>query len=187
SFAYWPGIEDEGVCYRHDPAKAAELLDSAGWTLGDDGFRYKDGQRLTVVLGTIQSDIFTRQAQLVQAQLREVGIEAEIVTLEAAAYAAWRIEGNHNLAFNHEIGLDPDPRYTSFHSSVAGVGRNFAHYRNPRMDELLEAQRREVDLEARVALWEEIQRLFIEDSIWLPMVTVPTHLAYNKERVNGFP
>lgn len=186
SFAYWEGIEAEGVCYQYDPEKAAELLDSAGWTLGDDGFRSKDGQRLEIVLGTIQSDIFMRQAQLIQSQLREVGIDAQIVTLEAGAYAAWRIEGNHNLAFNHEIGLDPDPRYTSFHSSVAGVGRNFAHYRNPRMDELLEAQRREVDLEARVALWEEIQRLFIEDSIWLPMVTVPTHLAYNKERVNGF-
>lgn len=186
SFAYWKGIEDEGVCYRYDPARAAELLDSAGWTLGDDGFRYKDGQRLSIVLGTIQSDIFMRQAQLVQAQLWEVGIDVEIVTLEAAAYAAWRIEGNHNLAFNHEIGLDPDPRYTSFHSSVAGVGRNFAHYRNPRMDELLEAQRREVDVDARVAIWEEIQRLFIEDSIWLPVSTVPTHFAYNKERVHGF-
>ncbi|HEX6989540.1 MAG TPA: ABC transporter substrate-binding protein [Bacillota bacterium] len=186
SFGYWKGIEAEGVCYRYDPEKAAELLDSAGWTLGADGWRSKNGQRLKVVLGTIQSDIFMRQAQLVQAQLQEIGVEVEIVTLEAGAYAAWRIEGNHNLAFNHEIGLDPDPRYTSFHSSVAGVGRNFAHYRNPRMDELLETQRRVVDLEERAAIWEEIQKLFIEDAIWLPIHTVPTHLAYNRERGAGF-
>lgn len=186
TFGYWREIEDDGICYRHNPERAAELMDAAGWLMADDGYRYKEGKRLEIELGTIQSDAFQRQAQLVQAQLKRLGVDVKITTLEAGAYAAWRVEGNHNLAFNHEIGLDPDQRFSAFHSSVAGIGRNFSHYSNPSMDEMLEVQRRLVNVDERRAMWEDIQRIFIEDAVWLTFSTVPTHIVYNKERIDGF-
>ena len=61
------------------------LLEENGWVAGADGVREKDGQRLTVrhsqIVGVPVSE---NEAQLVQSQLAEVGIEVEIVDIAAA-------------------------------------------------------------------------------------------------------
>lgn len=73
----------------YDPAAAAAILDEAGWVLGDDGIRTKDGQplRLVMINGYPPIDIRQPMPELVQAQLQEVGIDVEIVeTPELGTY-----------------------------------------------------------------------------------------------------
>jgi peptide/nickel transport system substrate-binding protein len=64
--------------YPYDPARAAELLDEAGWTLNGD-VREKDGERLSFVCTTITGDQARRpEAEIVQQSLADVGIEMQI-------------------------------------------------------------------------------------------------------------
>ena len=64
--------------YPYDPARAAELLDEAGWTLNGD-VREKDGERLSFVCTTITGDQARRpEAEIVQQYLADVGIEMQI-------------------------------------------------------------------------------------------------------------
>jgi peptide/nickel transport system substrate-binding protein len=70
----------------YDPARAAKLLDSAGWRIGARGVRQKNGRPLALTMivqsGAVDSDI----AEYVQAQLAHAGIDVRIERLDAAAF-----------------------------------------------------------------------------------------------------
>lgn len=72
--------EIQGVPY--DPARAAAILDEAGWQRGPDGIREKNGRRLslTLVAGFPNADAHRPLPELLQGQLREAGIDVSIVT-----------------------------------------------------------------------------------------------------------
>jgi ABC-type transport system substrate-binding protein len=62
---------------RYDPAEARRILDEAGWRPGGDGIRVRDGRRLVLEL-IGWAEVTPAAFQVIQAQLREVGIEATI-------------------------------------------------------------------------------------------------------------
>jgi peptide/nickel transport system substrate-binding protein len=68
--------------YDHDPERSGQLLEEAGWTLGDDGMRSKDGKRLALQLinGFPSAQVHGSVPEFIQAQLGQVGIDVEIVT-----------------------------------------------------------------------------------------------------------
>jgi peptide/nickel transport system substrate-binding protein len=77
-WAYPPN--GEGLeTYDFNPEKAGQLLDEAGWTLGADGIREKDGRKFAVQFYTTENNA-TRQsvAQILQSNLRDVGIDATL-------------------------------------------------------------------------------------------------------------
>lgn len=72
-----------------DPAKAGQVLDAAGWAMGDSGIREKDGKplKLTMIVGFPTAEIHRSMPEFLQAQLRDVGIDVEIVkTPDTATY-----------------------------------------------------------------------------------------------------
>ncbi|MFN3228162.1 MAG: ABC transporter substrate-binding protein, partial [Hyphomicrobiales bacterium] len=81
-----------------DLDRAAALLDEAGWALGDDGVRVKDGERLSVDLFTANSTEFTRLTQVVQAQLAQIGMEAEITVFDGSTIRDEYRRNAHQLA-----------------------------------------------------------------------------------------
>lgn len=70
----------------YDPAKANAILDAEGWTMGADGIREKDGQQLVIDLKTDSSTDRRRTAEVVQAQLKAVGIGSNITSLDPGIY-----------------------------------------------------------------------------------------------------
>jgi peptide/nickel transport system substrate-binding protein len=96
--------------YTFDPAKARQLLDSAGWTMGANGIRSKAGKPLSLQLidGFPSADSHTGVPEFIQAQLKQVGINVNIVvTPDNATYTArmnalagdlWLEQGNQNDA-----------------------------------------------------------------------------------------
>jgi peptide/nickel transport system substrate-binding protein len=90
---------DPALRISHDPDRAAAALEAAGWTMGDDGVRQKDGTPLQVALWTQNGTEFTRVTEVVQAQLKAVGIGAEITVFDSATINDQYREGtNHQLA-----------------------------------------------------------------------------------------
>ena len=57
--------------------------------------------------------------------------------------------------------------YALFHSSQHGDPGNRTFYSNPRVDELLDAGRREIDPEKRMAIYHEVQEVIVEDAPWV--------------------
>src|SRR6185503_1340898 len=69
--------------YTFDPDKSAKLLDEAGWKVGSDGIREKDGKKLTLELVCCFPDPPSngRTSELLQAQLKKVGIDVTITNM----------------------------------------------------------------------------------------------------------
>ena len=81
------GYQDNSGDWTYNVDAAKKLLDDAGWAPGSDGIRVKDGQRLsfgfTLPSGTPTTE---NEANLLQAQLKEVGIEVKLVPVDTNGY-----------------------------------------------------------------------------------------------------
>jgi len=163
---------DESVegMYGVDPAKAERLLEEAGWVDSDgDGIREKDGQPLRLQAYLMGWGYVPEVAQLLQAQLKAVGIqmESQVVAYPAALEAAR--EGKHNLIPFSLSSSDPDILRTFFHSSNADGGFNWSKVRDPKLDELLENGAHTLDLSKRQELYAEAQQIIMAEALILPI------------------
>ena len=75
-----------------DPGEAGRLLDQAGWVVGGDGVRTKGGTRFSfTILNRAGATDRIAVAQVIQAELKAVGVEVKFETLESAAWTErWR-------------------------------------------------------------------------------------------------
>lgn len=111
-----PYFKTQKAKLAYDPEGAARLLDAAGWKPGKDGYRYRDGKRLTLVRNLLTE---TAGDVLVQDQFRKVGIDVQLRMLVAGEYAAASAAGNYDLVATYMTRGDPvilqailDPRYS---------------------------------------------------------------------------
>ena len=165
--------------YPHDPAKAAALLDAAGWSVIKDGVRHDAaGQRLTLELMTTAGDR-TRELvqQVLQSQWRQVGIDVRIRNQPARVYFGETVAKRKFTAMAMFAWLSaPEsvPRSTLHSSEIPTEannwrGQNFTGYVNPEMDRLIERIEVELDRDARQALWRRLQHLYAEDLPVIPL------------------
>ncbi|HEV2528177.1 MAG TPA: ABC transporter substrate-binding protein [Thermomicrobiales bacterium] len=89
---------------EYDPERAGELLDQAGWVMGDGGIRQRDGQPLKLNLLSTDFADWGLFNQIFQEQLRQVGIDIEITSLEwNAMLDQWRQnQGNWNISYHQQ-------------------------------------------------------------------------------------
>lgn len=154
--------------YPYDPEKAKELLEEAGWKVGSDGIREKDGQKLQV-LTIITGGVEGKNAELVQAYLREVGFDNEVDIQEYAQTAPRMLAGEHNIARVYFSHTDPVVLTTLYHSkNIEGTGFNRTMLPDPQLDEMLDAAASEMDNEVRMQLYEDIQVYIMEQVKMIP-------------------
>ena len=153
--------------YAYDPARAKKLLAEAGWTTKNaDGVLVKDGQPFTFELLISQgSDEGRKTAELIQAQLRDIGVVAELRVMEWAALLKEQIKKRTFAAalLAWGVGLDPD-QYSIWHSSQVGPDElNFVSYKNAEVDALLVRGRRTCQQSERKKIYDRIQEILADD------------------------
>ncbi|MCZ2257243.1 glutathione ABC transporter substrate-binding protein [Sporosarcina sp. G11-34] len=148
-------IEDKKTI-SHNPEKALELLKEAGY---EDGFK--------TVVWTNDNPQRVDTAVVLQQALKEANIDVDIEILEWGAYLDKVDSGDHDLfilGLTNPVG-DADYFLRSlFHSASKGAGGNNSFYDNPLLDQLLDEAREEIDESARLAIYDEIQSILIEDA-----------------------
>ena len=163
NWAYNPNVKT----YDYDPARAAQLLDEAGWIDSDgDGVRDKDGIALRFLL--YANDDPTRQALIEQiaAGWRSLGVDATPTPVTFAGLVADFLNPRRFDAalVGWEIAGDPDP-YPLWHSTqAAGGGQNYSGWANAEADEVMEQARAISDEAQRRALYGRFQDVFAEEA-----------------------
>jgi peptide/nickel transport system substrate-binding protein len=163
-----PGLKD---LYPYNPTQAKKVLDDAGWKAGPDGIRAKDGKRLELTINAIdRGSGIDNFIPLLQAQWREVGIDAKI---KAQARAPW-YEDNYKCV-NNAIPLflrstDWDGLFALYHTSMIGTNFNFSCYSSPEVDKLLEQGKAETDTNKRKELYVQASQKIMADAAVLPLV-----------------
>ncbi|HBT6173445.1 TPA: nickel ABC transporter, nickel/metallophore periplasmic binding protein, partial [Klebsiella pneumoniae] len=96
---------------RYDPTKARALLEQAGWQqLEGQPWRQKAGQPLAIELAFIGTDALAKSmAEIIQANLRQVGVQVTLVGEEESSIYARQREGRFGMIFNRTWGAPYDP------------------------------------------------------------------------------
>ena len=173
--------------YPYDPERAAALLDEAGWVLGDDGMRAKDGEPLSFTITVITGDQVRRpEAEVVQSYLLEAGIDVQIEEAPVATILEQMPAGELDASlFNWTYGGDDgDPDASTVLASDAP--NNFSQFRNERIDELLTLGLTETDPAARPAIYHEIQQIVAEEVPFLFIMFLDWFNHFSS-RVKGLP
>lgn len=99
-----PYYSEDVPMIEYDPELAAQLLDEAGWVMGDGDIRQRDGQPLFLNMLSTDFSNWGLYNQIIQEQLREVGIDSEITTLEwNAMLDQWREnQGEWNISYHSQ-------------------------------------------------------------------------------------
>ncbi|WP_342515079.1 ABC transporter substrate-binding protein [Sporosarcina sp. FSL K6-1522] len=173
------GIED----YSFNVEEAKKLLAEAGYP---DGFKT---EIWTMSNPRPYMPQPLKSAEAMQANLKAVGIEADILTYEWATYLEKVSAGEHTMAMYGWTGVMADPDnflYPNLSSTnVEKPASNSAFYVNEEFQALIEKARVTFDQDERIALYQEAQVLFHADAPWVPIAhtTPPIGLA---DYVEGF-
>lgn len=163
SLGYNPKVESY---YPYNPQKAQQLLDEAGWKVGSDGIRVKDGKRLEISL--IYAAGTWLWTELFQAQMKEIGIEVKIMQLEPMASWQASAQGEANMSPNVQSGSDPSILSLFFHSRMIGMF-NWTYYKDDKLDSLLDQGITEMDKAKRMEIYAQIQELIMDQALIIPL------------------
>jgi len=162
--------------FEHDPQRARQLLDDAGWVIGSDGVRTKDTQRAEFSLLYNPGDTLRRDLSLaLAAQLEAYGIK---ISVEPATFdqAEPRVGKDAVMLGGGDTPYDVDTQlYKMLHSSYPESGAyydNPSHYANKVMDQALHAGRTSTDPETRADAYQKVQELYVEDPSMLLLAFV---------------
>ena len=188
---YKPGTwayNDKVKIYNYNPQKARELLREAGWTkINNEGILEKDGKPFVFEIVTNQGNE-TRQkcAEIIQRQLKEIGIVVKIRILEWSAFVTDFINKRRfdAVILGWSIPFDPDA-YDVWHSSkTAPEELNFISYKNPEADEMLEKGRGTFNQNERKKYYDRFQEILAEDQPYT-FLYVPEALVIISKRFRG--
>jgi peptide/nickel transport system substrate-binding protein len=145
--------------YPYDPAKATSLLKEAGWTPGSDGVLQRDGKPFRFTMDVGQRGVLEPVNALIQQDLKKVGVIVDLNTMEWNAYIQKDVVRRDYTATVNWWTYPSDPDvFPYYHSSAAGKGFNIPGYQDPKLDDLLVQGQSASDLDARKAVYKQLQQ-----------------------------
>ncbi|GAB4137377.1 MAG: ABC transporter substrate-binding protein [Sphingomonadales bacterium] len=175
--------------YPHDLNKARAYLDRAGWkTATADAIRTKNGEALKLKFYALPVNFYPEFGEIVTRQLRQVGIEVEVVLLNPLDWIAAGKRGDHHLIPQGKYGSSAQLMsfvYHSRHSGPQGYGwtkRTAQHC--PRLDAILETAEQAITPDAFVAATAEAQEIVMDEALIAPL-HCNTNIVAMRKQVRG--
>ena len=165
-----PSYDESIDLYPYDIERAKQLLTEAGYP---DGF--------TIEIAT-SGDERNRIAQLLQSDFSKISVNLEITLLEWGAYLDYIGGTDHQMYIvGWSSGMEPDGSTTPlFHSESVGPTGNRSWYQNEELDALIDEGKSTMNMDDRLGIYKEIQRIVMEDAVWIPLFARETVIAMNK-------
>jgi peptide/nickel transport system substrate-binding protein len=177
--------------WPYDPAKAAALLDEAGWVDSDgDGIRDKDGVPFRFEFTMTSGSQFADQmSTILKEELTKVGIEMSIRPLEWALFTKMLDDRNFDaVIMGWSLPVEADP-YQVWHSSQTEKGSNFIGFSNREADLIIEEARVTFEKEKRVQLYRRFHQIMHEEQPYTFLFVNESLVAVDRrfESVNVYP
>ncbi len=168
--------------YKYDPEKAKAVLDAAGWTVGADGVREKNGLKASIELCTTTRQVRQDTLALVSAWLKDVGIASTVNAVSPDDIFATYNEGKDDTPCNlsrhkfdiaehaFSVPLDPLSNYGVYQSTQeAPKGQNDASIKDPDVDRIMDGVKGSVDFTAIKGLMADWQKIYVDKTIEVPL------------------
>ena len=143
--------------YDYNPEKAKEILEAAGCEMGDDGFYYRDGEKVGFVISVSAGDqVRIDMAQIAAQELKEIGMD---VSVEIPAQTDWAGQMAFLIGWGSPFDAD-DHTYKVFGTDK---GANYSSYSNADVDKYLKEARQSADPKVRAEAYANFQKALAED------------------------
>jgi peptide/nickel transport system substrate-binding protein len=188
SEAYAPELIN--TVYNYDVDKANELLDAAGWVMGSDGIREKDGNKLSFEIMYGASSSNDQIASAAQDYWKAIGVDAQPTSVDFDTVLIPAITETFDfqmvmLAF--DWASPSGDQSAMFGTDSYGTGFNFMKYSNPAYDEANAAASRALDPQERFDLLVEASNIVNDDAPVIINWFRSERTGYNKRMVNFTP
>jgi peptide/nickel transport system substrate-binding protein len=165
--------------YRYDPAEAKNLLAAAG---------YPDGLKVELISTTGYGQIFIQMGELVQQDLKQIGVDSEIKMQEYTGYISstflGKFQGGNRLVFGLETPFT-EPHDFLFNEYHPKGTRNRANVNDPKLTAMIEQQMKTLDRAARKKQIFDIQR-YLADQMYMPPHAASMRTAGLQPNVRDF-
>ncbi len=171
------GHQKDAATIEYNPEKAKQLLAEAG---------FPNGFKTNIYVNDNQTRV--EMCQVIQSQLKQIGIDMEIVVLEFGTFIEKCNKGEQDIMLSGWTTSTADADYTyfaQFHSSKFGSQGNRVMKAIPGADELLEAGRGSGDSEERMKIYGQLEEILTAESVNRPLVFTTVN-AGTSAKVNNF-
>lgn len=171
--------------YAYDTERASQMLEEAGWSLGENGIRSKDGKALNLSL-LYNSDSVTEKtiAEYLQSEYQKLGIQLTISGEEEQSYRDKMKSGNFDMVFNICWGTPYDPQ-SSLAAMRAPVYGDYAAqlglHDKEEIDEAISKILVSTDEAERQELYTFVLTRLHEDAVYIPLTYECNKAIYTSE------
>ncbi|MBR0776565.1 peptide ABC transporter substrate-binding protein [Bradyrhizobium diazoefficiens] len=172
--------------YAFDIDKANKILDDAGWKVGADGIREKDGKKLKYVYQTSINAPRQKTQAIIKQACQKAGIEIEIKSVVASVFFSSDV-GNPDtysklyadMEMYNTTQPQPDPErflnqcvsWEIANKDNKWLGRNVSRWSDPEADKAYKAAQNELDPVKRAALLVKVNEIFCEANVFVPLLS----------------
>ena len=167
--------------YDFDLDAAAKIFDENGWGKAKDGIRAKDGEKIEFsALCYAETD--ERILQLIQADMRKVGVKMNVERLEYAARTAKLKAGKHDTF--HYNGTHTTADHGSIFTTAALPYPNINHLSDPEIDRLFDITQKATVSSEREKAFQDLDKRMVSEAYIVPLPRTRWLVGIN-DRVKG--
>lgn len=180
------GYADLSSKLVHDPAKAAQLLDEAGWKAGPGGIRQKEGKQLVLTAYESPPQPQNKETlQLIAQQWAKVGVKLNVLAGDVGSKTVDSLDPEKTAVAPAMVGrADPDVIKSNYHPTNrnvllqrGGVSTRVKTFEDVRLNRLLEGIASETDNARRLQLVGNVQNYLIDQAYVIPLFEEPQVFA----------
>lgn len=175
---------DTSVFETYDPEAAGALLDEAGWTLGDDGFRYNaDGDKLELRGLSFSAGNSLPQMEAIQGDLREVGIDLKVEPHDATVIWGLLAQQDFDMYTMSYPYVSASDGLNLYFRSANMPTPNRMNWDDELTDELLEKASAALTDEERAGFLAQVQERVHAGVVWIPTAHEPLLITSNSSKL----
>lgn len=180
---------------KFDPEGAKKLLDEAGWKVGADGIREKDGVKLRLRYVTTTKETRKNTQAIVQQMWKDVGIDADLQNIPSDIFfnpygdKGPLATGQYDISEYSQAPNFPDPDSplwlcSEIPSDANPPGNNWQFICDKELDALFQKQAGTVDSKARTEIFHQIAKIMSDKVYWVSIWDDPDIWTVSKKTSN---
>jgi peptide/nickel transport system substrate-binding protein len=172
-------------CLTQDIELANQLLDDAGWVLGPDGVREKDGVRLSILYQTSTNSVRQATQALIKQWWEQIGVETELRNVDSAVFFGGdpaspdtygKFYADIEMYTNSFSGTDPEAYMANWvreeicDESNQWIGNNIPRWQNDDYEELVAEMAGTAAMDRRIELAKAMNDMLMQDYVMIPLI-----------------
>jgi peptide/nickel transport system substrate-binding protein len=166
---------------KEDLERAKKLLDEAGWKVGADGIREKDGVKLAPRVLFTQVGLFPRISEAIQGYMRKIGVDWKIVGFDSTIAPAEMAKQDYDLWTVTFPYMSAGDLLNFYFDSKNMPAPNRMNWNDPQTDDLLRKGKAALSDADRAKYYAAAQQRVTEEHLWMPVMNVAMYTTSLKK------